>query len=144
MSAYADMMNLPRYRLRHHRPMPMKGRAAQFSAFAALTGYDEDIAEAARLTDPRAEMSEDALAELDTAFQQMLAGTEMQPEVVITWFQPDAKKNGGRYVSCAGCFRFYEQETGKVYLTDGTVIPVQSICGIALSTACGDFREREP
>ena len=135
MRAYADLIDLPRYRLRHHSPMPMQGRAAQFSAFAALTGYDEDITEAARLTDSRAELSEDALAELDAAFQRMLANASGQPEVVITWFQPDAGKAGGRYVISAGCFRFYEQETGNVYLTDGTVIPARSICGIASGNA---------
>ena len=125
-----DLFHLQHYRLRHHRPMAMTSRAAQFSAFAALTGYDEDIAEAARLTDPRAEMSEEALAELDTAFQWMLRHAGEQPYVILTCFRQDARKQGGQYVQYAGNFRFYEQETNRVYLTDGTAIPANSICTV--------------
>ena len=130
MQPTADLICQPHYRLRHHRPMPMSGRAAQFSAFAALTGYDEDISEAARLTDPRADMSEDALAALDAAFQRMLRHAAEQPAVILTCFQPDARKAGGQYICCAGNFRFFEHETGRVYLTDGTAVPADSICGI--------------
>lgn len=125
-----DLLHCQHYRLRHHRPMPMASRAAQFSAFAALTGYDEDIAEAARLTDPRAEMSEDALAELDAGFQWLLRHADEQPYIILTCFRQDQRKQGGQYVQYAGNFRFYEQETDRVYLTDGTVIPANTICAV--------------
>lgn len=137
-----ELLHQPHYRLRHHRPMAMASRAAQFSAFAALTGYDEDIAEAGRLTDPRAEMSEDALAELDAAFQWMLRHACEQPYVILTCFRQDARKQGGQYVQYAGNFRFYEQETNRVYLTDGTVIPAKSICTVRRAGAGDSLRGR--
>lgn len=64
------------------RQMPLADRAAQFSAFAALTGYDEEIDETARLTDTREAMSEDDIAELDAAFQRLLSMESEQPTVV--------------------------------------------------------------
>ncbi|BAL85035.1 hypothetical protein SELR_pSRC102280 (plasmid) [Selenomonas ruminantium subsp. lactilytica TAM6421] len=45
---YADIINLPRPELRCHPRMPMEKRAAQFSPFAALTGYDKVVAETVR------------------------------------------------------------------------------------------------
>lgn len=130
MDSYADIMQHPRHKLQHHQPMRNSGRAAQFSAFAALTGFDEELSETARLTSPRAAMSEDELAALDAAFRQMLAQAAEQPAVILTCFQPDLHKAGGAYVICSGRFRHYDPAEGLIYLTDGRRIPVQNICGI--------------
>lgn len=48
MDDYSDIIHLPHYRLKHHRPMPMASRAAQFAPFAALTGYKERVDEEAQ------------------------------------------------------------------------------------------------
>ena len=53
MNDYSDIRSHERYHLKNHIPMPMENRAVQFAPFAALTGYDEEIHEAARLTDPK-------------------------------------------------------------------------------------------
>ncbi|MBQ6040708.1 MAG: hypothetical protein IJL32_08060 [Oscillospiraceae bacterium] len=134
MDSYADIMQHPRHMLQHHQPMRNSSRAAQFSAFAALTGFDEELSETARLTSPRAAMSEDELAALDTAFQQMLSLAAEQPAVTLTCFQPDARKAGGAYVTCTGRFRHYDSAEKMLYLTNGLRIPVQNICGITLAS----------
>ena len=95
MDNYTDIMQHPRYRLRLHRPMPPLSRAAQFSAFAALTGFDEEIDETARLTVARENMCEDDLASLDAALQRLIALESAQPLVTVTFFQPDLHKEGG-------------------------------------------------
>ena len=61
MRNYEDIRNHERYQLKHHTPMSLESRAAQFAPFAALVGYDEEIVEAARSTDGREELSEDAI-----------------------------------------------------------------------------------
>ena len=130
MDNYNDIMQHPRYRLRLHRPMPALSRAAQFSAFAALTGFDEEIDETARLTVARENMCEDDLASLDAALQRLIALESAQPLVTVTFFQPDLHKEGGAYLSFTGHFRFYDQEHGMLRFTEQVEIAVPSICRI--------------
>ena len=110
--------------------MTLEERAAQFSAFAALSGYDEEIDETARLTSPREAMSEDDIAELDAAFQQLLDSESEHPTVTITYFQPDERKEGGKYVVFSGAFRHFDATENKLIFTDDTRIPVQNISTI--------------
>ena len=110
--------------------MPLADRAAQFSAFAALTGYDEEIDETARLTDTREAMSEDDIAELDAAFQRLLSMESEQPTVTVSYFQPDERKEGGKYVIYTGVFRHFDATENKLIFTDSTQIPVQNISSI--------------
>jgi len=46
MSYYDDIINLPHHVSTKHPRMSMYNRAAQFSPFAALTGYEKAIEEA--------------------------------------------------------------------------------------------------
>lgn len=45
---YDDIITLPHHVSDTHPPMPRRDRAAQFSSFAALTGYEAVVAETAR------------------------------------------------------------------------------------------------
>ena len=90
---------------RHHKPpashlqaaprMPIRDRAAIFSPFAALSGHGAAIAETARLTEQEMELAEDTKAELDRRQAVLLEHMDEQPELTVTWFQPDARKEGG-------------------------------------------------
>lgn len=132
MRNYEDIRNHERYQLKHHTPMSMESRAAQFAPFAALVGYDEEIGEAARLTDGREELSEDAIDALNQAFQKLLEHEEERPLVTVTYFQPDAKKDGGRYMTYIGNFRFYDAEKRVMKFVDGMVIGVELVCRIEM------------
>ena len=125
MDVFSDIMDLPHHVSAARRQMPLADRAAQFSAFAALTGYDEDIEETAR-----AARSEDDLAALDTAFQRLLTAESERPAVTVTYFQPDARKAGGRYVTYTGVFRHYDAEEGRLLFADASVIPAENISEI--------------
>lgn len=48
---YDDIINLPRPVSKNHPHMSIRDRAAQFSPFAALTGYDDLIKDTAKKTD---------------------------------------------------------------------------------------------
>lgn len=132
MRNYEDIRNHERYQLKHHTPMSLESRAAQFAPFAALVGYDEEIGEAARSTDGREELSEDAVDALNQAFQKLLEHEEERPLVMVTYFQPDAKKDGGRYMTYTGNFRFYDAEKRVMKFVDGMVIGVEQMCRIEI------------
>ena len=132
MRNYEDIRNHERYQLKHHTPMSLESRAAQFAPFAALVGYDEEIGEAARSTDGREELSEDAIDALNQAFQKLLEHEEERPLVTVTYFQSDAKKDGGRYMTYAGNFRFYDAEKRVMKFVGGMVIGVGQMCRIKI------------
>lgn len=132
MRNYEDIRNHERYQLKHHTPMSLESRAAQFAPFAALVGYDEEIGEAARSTDGREELSEDAIDALNHAFQKLLEHEEERPLVTVTYFQPDAKKDGGKYMTYTGNFRFYDAEKRVMKFVDGMVIGVEQMCRIEI------------
>ena len=133
MRNYEDIRNHERYQLKHHTPMSLESRAAQFAPFAALVGYDEEIGEAARSTDGREQLSEDAIDALNQAFQKLLEHEEERLLVTVTYFQPDAKKDGGKYMTYTGNFRFYDAEKRVMKFVDGMVIGVGQVCRIDFS-----------
>lgn len=124
---YDDIINL----LHHVSPtrpqMSMINRAAQFSPFAALTGYDAAIKETGRLTDSRIELLEDDRAELDRKQQLLSDSLSNHPEVSVTYFIPDERKAGGAYVTVTGIVKRLDDVQRTMTLTDGTVIPVDDI-----------------
>ena len=117
----------------HHvsviRPqMSLHDRAAQFAPFAALTGFGDEIDETARLTDDLVSLTEDRADELNAAFAFMLETD--RPEVSVTFFRPDIRKQGGSYETYRGVFRFYDIENNKLKFTDGTIIDADMVRGI--------------
>ena len=96
---YEDIINLPHHVSATRPQMSMLDRAAQFSPFAALTGYDAAIKETGRLTDEKIEMDEEALNILNMKFQILVDSLDDEPEVTFTYFKPDERKAGGAYIS---------------------------------------------
>jgi hypothetical protein len=127
---YDDIINLPRHVSTTHPPMAAMDRAAQFSPFAALTGYDAAIKETARLTDERVELDEYAKAALNDRLQIMADRLKEHPEIAITYFQPDAKKYGGAYVTAVGTVKKIDEYERIVVMTDGTAFFIDDIISI--------------
>ncbi|MEG2421569.1 MAG: hypothetical protein RSB55_08455, partial [Oscillospiraceae bacterium] len=92
---YDDMLHLPHHVSEKHPSMPMLDRAAQFSPFAALTGYDAAVKETARLTDRRVELDEGEKEAIDQRLTLVQERLPDPTEVTITYFVPDKKKAGG-------------------------------------------------
>lgn len=99
---YDDIIHLPHPTSKKHPRMSVRDRAAIFSPFSALSGHGAAIAETARLTDQRMELNEDAKVELDRRQAVLLEHIGEQPEVTVTWFRPDDRKEGGIYVTTVG------------------------------------------
>ena len=138
MDDYSDIINLPHYVSRKRRQMSLSERAAQFSAFAALTGFDETIDETARLTDFRSAMSDDDLAQLNAELQHLLNSESDQPTVTVIYFQSDIQKDGGAYLTFTGQFRHCDPAEGLLHFTDGTKIPLKQVCKITREEQCDD------
>ena len=111
--------------VRGHIPMPRENRAAQFSPFAALTGYDETIREESRVTEERRYPEEGLLSELDETIRE-----NPDSEMEITYFVPDRKKSGGEHVTVQGRIRRIMPESGILVLDNGSVIRLSAITGI--------------
>lgn len=99
---YDDIIDLPHHVSATRPQMSMKDRAAQFSPFAALTGYDAAIKETGRLTDQKVEMDTEALNVLNMKFQILIDSLAEEPEVTFTYFKPDERKDGGAYIDVTG------------------------------------------
>lgn len=128
--SYEDIINLPHPTSARHPRMPRMSRAAQFSPFAALTGHEAAIMETARLTDQKAELTEDKKAELDRTQKILLEHMPQQPEIAVTWFQPDERKEGGQYITTVGQLRRIDETQRILWLTSGDQISLDSVMEI--------------
>ena len=124
---YDDIIHLSRPVSKKHPPMPMTKRAAQFLPFAALSGFEGEIAEAARLTEAARSLGEDALAALDEQLALLRQRLSDQPEITITRFVPDEKKAGGHYETLTGQVRRLDEIDRALILTDGTKVDLDAI-----------------
>lgn len=127
---YEDIINLPHHVSKTHPQMPLYDRAAQFSPFAALTGYEDAIRETARLTDDWVQLSEDKKQELDEKLQKLISEKKRTEPVTITFFQPDERKAGGSYRTVTGQIRKFDMYKRKVFFKDGTEIELEKIVEI--------------
>ena len=127
---YDDIINLPHPTSQRHPRMPIRDRAAIFSPFAALSGHGAAIAETARLTERRIELDEDTRAELDRRQAVLLEHMDKQPEVTVTWFQPDERKDGGVHLTTIGRLRKLREPERILLLTDGTEIPLEDVVAL--------------
>ena len=124
---YEDIIHLPHHVSSKRPQMSMLDRAAQFSPFAALTGYDDAIQETGRLTEQKIELDEETLEKLDERFQILQEHLGEQPEVQFTYFKSDERKEGGAYLTASGVVRKIKLYEREILLQDGTIIPVDDI-----------------
>lgn len=127
---YDDIINLPRPVSKKRSPMSHYDRAAQFSPFAALTGYDAVIAETGRLTDTQIELDEGGKALLDEKLQDIQTRISEHPAVKLKVFSPDSRKSGGAYEIVTGNVKKIDPVARVLVLTGGEVIPIDRIYGI--------------
>ena len=127
MGNYDDIIDLPHHVSETHPPMSRADRAAQFSPFAALTGYDAAVRESARVTEQRIELDEGVKAELNARLNCILEHLSEHPQVSITYFMPDEKKSGGAYRTVNGAVRKLDSFATTLTLVDGTVVPMEEM-----------------
>lgn len=132
---YDDIIELERPVSRKHPPMPIEERAAQFSPFAALTGYENVIQEAARLTARKLELDEDAKQEINRSLAVLAARTDLPGgpvSVELTWFEPDGLKLGGEYMTRTVSVRRVDRAYRLLELEDRSVLEIDQLLNIRL------------
>ncbi|MCR4911038.1 MAG: hypothetical protein K5925_00730 [Bacilli bacterium] len=129
---YSDIINLPRPISKTHKHMSNSDRAAQFAPFAALTGYEQVISEVARTTTKRIELGTDQKEKINQTLICLKEEKDSHPHIKITYFVPDKKKNGGKYVTVKGEFLKFDSENKYLLLRDKTKIRIIDIFDIEI------------
>lgn len=128
---YDDIINMPHH-ISHKRPrMSNYDRAAQFSPFAALTGYDAAVKETERLTDQKLELTDDEKIALNEKLQIIIENIDNTPNVTLTYFEPDKRKAGGKYVTKSGKVKEIDSYIGAVVFEDRTKVDINAIKDIS-------------
>lgn len=134
MGRYDDILNTRWPRPTSRPRMSIEDRAAQFAPFAALTGYDDVLTETARLTQRPVFLTEESLEELNRQLKLAAVKIDTQPEVTMTVFYEDARKEGGRFETVTGNLKKIDLYQGGLVLTDGREIPFFRICEFEVET----------
>lgn len=131
MNGYDDIINMPHHVSSTHPQMTMHDRAAQFSPFAALTGHSDAVKETARLTDEKAELTEDEISALNQKLNYLTEHADKRPEITVEYFVPDERKSGGAYIPIIGNFRRIDEYSHCIIMTSGEEIPIKDISCIS-------------
>ena len=133
VNKYEDIIEHPRHVSTTRAQMPISDRAAQFSPFAALTGYDDAVKETARLTEKWGELDESSKTIMNDRLQVLKEHIKEQPPVTVTYFKPDVKKEGGMYVTLSGNVKKINEYERLIVMSDGILIPIDRIYDITVS-----------
>lgn len=130
MTRYDDIISLPHHVSDKHPHMTLAKRAAQFSAFDALSGYSEAIDEAARITDGKIELDEYETAAIDRVLR--LISEQRAPLICITYFERDKRKNGGKYLTCRTRVKKTDTVKKELLLSNGNAVLFENIVELSL------------
>ena len=133
MSRYDDIINLPHHVSPTRQRMSMHDRAAQFAPFAALVGYDDAVAETARLTETRPELDEQEQRAINERLAYIADHINEYPEVRIKYFVPDEHKSGGAIIEFSGKVKKISATDGTIVMTDGCKIRLSNIVDLSIS-----------
>lgn len=128
---YDDIINLPHHKSTKRPHMSKEKRAAQFSPFAAVTGYDEAVKEKARLTDKRIDLDENEKTRLDDKLKVIKEHLPNKPDLAITYFQPDENKAGGSYLTACGIVKKIDYYERVISMEDKRRIYIDEIFDIS-------------
>ncbi len=127
---YGDIIDLPHHQSKKRPHMSLSDRAAQFAPFAALRGYEDEISETARQTDKKLELDNDTAALLNERLHIIIESIKSEPEISLTYFIPDNKKEGGKYVSSTGKVRRVDEIQRFIQFKDETKISIDNLLRI--------------
>lgn len=127
---YEDIIDRPHHRSSTRPHMSAHDRAAQFSPFAALTGFESAIHETGRTTDQKVELDESVKADLNDRLILLQEQLNQAPLVTLTYFLPDPRKPGGSYETLTGCIRKIDASGQRLIMEDGTVIPLDDLAAL--------------
>ena len=140
---YDDIIDMPHHVSKRHPPLDRDSYAAQFSPFAALTGYDGIVAESARATNSRIELDDEAKERISGKLSFILSHPEGEKTVSITYFVPDRKKEGGEYVTASGTVASFDELTRIIRMSDGTEVELDEVTDFRILRRKGENNEQD-
>ncbi|MDE6059170.1 MAG: YolD-like family protein [Clostridia bacterium] len=129
---YQDIIDLPHHQSKTHPHMSNSERAAQFSPFAALKGYEDEIEETARWTDEFRELDDAVLSIINEKLVCLKEKEREHPRISVCYFEQDVKKSGGSYLTVTGNIKKIDEYHHKIILEDGKGIPFENLIEIDL------------
>ncbi len=129
---YEDIIDLPHHVSANRPHMSVYDRAAQFSPFAALKGYDDEIDEAARFTEEKIDLDGARAEELNEKLLLLTEQVSARPKIQLTYFRPDGKKSGGEYITKEDCLRKVDVYNRKLLMESGLAVAFDDIFDIQL------------
>lgn len=130
MDKYEDIINLPHHVSKKHPQMSLYDRSAQFAPYAALTGHGDAIKETGRLTSDRIELDEEEKEILDRKLILIQENINNRSKISFTFFVPDTKKEGGKYVKFEGIVKKIDIFKNTIIMEDKTEIKINEIIDI--------------
>ena len=127
---YDDIIGLPHHVSATRPRMSLENRAAQFTPFKALTGYEDAIEETGRLTGRRIELAEGAIEALDMKLAMLADMMDDHPHIAVTYFRPDEKKQGGAYVTATGAVKRLDEVERVIVMMNGEKIALADVLDI--------------
>lgn len=127
---YDDIIHLPHHVSKTHQRMSNLDRAAQFAPFAALTGHEEAVKEVARRTNEKIELDESELEILNRKLQKINENLPLKQPIKITYYQPDEKKNGGKYLTICQVIKKIDPLNQNIVLMDKSTILFDNLYAI--------------
>lgn len=129
-SKYDDIINMSHHISKKHPRMSLENRSAQFAPFAALTGYEDEVEETARITDKRIEITDEIKSKINMKLQIIQETIKTNPKVTITYFISDNKKEGGSYKTVTSNVLKIDKYNKQIILKDNKEIFISDIINI--------------
>ena len=129
---YDDIINLPHHVSKNRKRMSNYDRAAQFSPFAALKGYDDEIDEAARFTEAKSFVEGELVNDLNEKLLLLKETVRQHPLVKIVYFVKDERKAGGAYVTAEAHLKKLSEYDRNLTLDNGLTVSFDDIYQIEL------------
>ena len=126
---YNDIIDMPHPTSPRHPRMSLTDRAAQFSPFSALVGYEDAITESGRLTRQQRIDTQDERELLDRKLRYL--HDHPGQRISVTYFCPDLRKDGGAYVRAEGC-TLRVDPLKKLLITEEHNIPMEYILDLQI------------
>ncbi len=127
---YDDIIHLPHHVSKTRPQMSMHDRAAQFSAFAALVGFDAIIEETKRFTNSKVELSDYETEIINEKLMILSDNLSLHPSVTVRFFLPDERKDGGEYITFRGTVKKIDPIGQVMIFMDGSKIPLENIYSV--------------
>ncbi len=127
---YDDIINLPHHVSKTHPQMSIHDRAAQFSSFAALSGFEDSIAETGRIVDQKIDLDDDAKELINREINDIELSLEKEPKIKVVYFCKDKRKDGGTYLSYEGIIRRIDRVYKQIHFRSRKVIDIEDIIDI--------------